>query len=69
MTLTRTWVGRRDKPPTGPLDLSRIDPQWSWVYESLVAAWLFNEPGGDTLRDVFGRVNGTLVAGSGSKPT
>ncbi len=68
MTLARRWVGKKEKPPVF-FDPGSIDPKWSWVYDSLVAVWLFNEPGGDTLRDVYGRANGTLVAGTGSKPT
>lgn len=70
MALGRAWVGRRDKPPVvHGLNASLVDSEWGWVYESLVCAWLFNEPGGDTVRDVLGRANGTRVAGTGSKPS
>ena len=68
MTLDRKWVGRADKPPTY-FDPSDTDPKWSWVHDSLVASWLFTEPGGDTVHDTLGRSHGTRVAGTGSKPT
>lgn len=51
------------------MGLSNVDPNWSWVYDSLVAAWLFTEPADDTVRDVYNRANGTRVAGTGTKPT
>lgn len=71
MAVRHPWVGCKKKPPTGPIDFQRVDPSWSWVYNSLVAAWLWNQEeasqissqDGEILYEVFGRMNGKLFDG------